>query len=259
MVKRIAWNKGKKGCTNSGSFKKGHKGFYKGKFLPIEQIKKLYIEKRWSLSDIAKKFYVTPQGIHYQLNKHNIPLREKGSQTKKSKQKISNSNKGRNFGYKFQKGHKDFVSKKSRKIIGIKNSKKLKGRIITKDWREKISKSMKGKKLTKEHIKKSLRRRTSSSLELKMIEIIEKYGLPYKFVGNGKFFIERKNPDFINVNGEKIALEVFYRKHKEIFSKGLEKWKEEREKIFNEYGWKLMFFNELEVNEENVIRKLRGD
>lgn len=122
--------------------------------------------------------------------------------------------------------------------------------------KEKISKAMLGRKQSKEIIRKRLRRNSPSSLELKMIKIIKKYNLPYKFVGNGKFFIENKNPDFINCNGEKIAIEVFYRDHKKKFRKTIEQWKQERQGIFAKYGWKLLFFNEIQVNEEEVRRRL---
>ncbi len=118
------------------------------------------------------------------------------------------------------------------------------------------SKRMKGRKLTREHIKKVLRRREKSSLELKFENIINTFNLPYKFVGNGDFFIERKCPDFVNTNGEKIAVEVYYRGHKELFRNGLKEWKENREKIFSKYGWKLLFFNEIQVNESEVIRRI---
>ena len=90
-----------------------------------------------------------------------------------------------------------------------------------------------------------------------MIEIIQKLQLPYKFVGNGKFFIENKNPDFINCNGEKIAIEVFYRRHKEQFRKGLQEWMEDRQKIFTKYGWQLLFFDETQVNEDFIKNRLR--
>lgn len=89
-----------------------------------------------------------------------------------------------------------------------------------------------------------------------MLKIIENFGLPYKFVGNGQFFIERKCPDFINCNGEKIAIEVYYKKHKEKFRNGLERWKDERQKIFNKYGWKILFFDETQVKDCFVLNKL---
>jgi len=108
-----------------------------------------------------------------------------------------------------------------------------------------------------EQRKKMLARRTPSSLEAKMISIIEELNLPYKFVGDGKFFIENKNPDFINCNGRKIAIEVFYRKHKEQLRNGLEAWKQERQGLFAKYGWKIIFLDETQVNEEEVRRRLK--
>lgn len=132
-----------------------------------------------------------------------------------------------------------------------------KGVKLSKEQIEKIASKLRGRKPSREIIRKRLRRRTPSSLEKKMIEIINKYNLPYKFVGNGDFFIERKCPDFINVNGEKIAIEVFYRKHKEMFSGGLTNWIIDRRKIFNKYNWKLLFFNEIQVNDNEVRRRLK--
>jgi len=103
--------------------------------------------------------------------------------------------------------------------------------------------------------KKCLKRRIPSSLEIKMIGLIKKFNLPYIFVGNGKFWIENCNPDFINCNGEKNAIEVFNREHKEKFRGGIDEWKVKREKIFRKYGWKILFFDETDVN-ENIIEKI---
>lgn len=112
---------------------------------------------------------------------------------------------------------------------------------------------------TPEAIKKALRRRLPSSLEAKFQNIIDKYQLPYKFVGNGKFFIEGKNPDFININGEKKAIEVYARRHKEsLRNLSIEKWKKVRQAIFAKYGWEVIFFNEVELTESNVLTVLKG-
>lgn len=112
---------------------------------------------------------------------------------------------------------------------------------------------------TKESIRKALRRHPISSLEIKFKSIIEKYNLPYKFVGNGNFFIEKKNPDFINTNGNKIAIEVYARIHKEkMRNMTIVKWKKEREKLFSKYGWKTLFFDETQINEQNVLNTLKG-
>ncbi len=112
---------------------------------------------------------------------------------------------------------------------------------------------------TPEIIKKALRRRTPSSLEVKFQTIIDKHQLPYKFVGNGEFLIERKNPDFININGEKKAIEVYARVHKEKLRKlNIEEWKKERQAVFAKYGWEIIFFDEVELKEEHVLAVLKG-
>lgn len=112
---------------------------------------------------------------------------------------------------------------------------------------------------TPEVIKKSLRRRPMSSLEIKFQGIIDKNELPYKYVGNGDFFIERKNPDFININGEKKAIEVYARRHKEKLREiSIEEWKKQRQELFAKYGWEIIFFNEVELTESNVLNILKG-
>lgn len=97
-----------------------------------------------------------------------------------------------------------------------------------------------------------------SKLEKKVEKIIFKYGLPYKFVGNGKFMIENKCPDFVNTNGEKRAVEVYWKAHKDKFRKsGVEGWKRERKEIFGRYGWEVIFIEGSRINERKVVESLR--
>ena len=127
------------------------------------------------------------------------------------------------------------------------------------EHKHKLSLAKIGKKQSEETIRKRLSPREKSSLEIKFEDIIKKLGFPYKFVGNGEVLIARKCPDFINSNGDKIAIEVYYRKHKDIFHKlGLEGWKADRIKIFNENGWKVIFFDETQVN-ENTVKAILGN
>ena len=131
-----------------------------------------------------------------------------------------------------------------------------KGIKLTIEQIEKTASKLRGIKPSKETIRKRLKKRDKSSLELKFEQIINKLCLPYKFVGNGMFFIGRKCPDFINSNGEGIAIEIYYRKHKEFFGKKtIDEWKGERRNIFDKYGWKIEFFDETQVNEAEVIRR----
>lgn len=115
--------------------------------------------------------------------------------------------------------------------------------------------------LTKEHIKKILRRRKMSSLEIRVNNVVKKNNLPYRFVGNGKFFIERKNPDFVNTNGEKIAVEVYCRRHKEnLRGLNVDNWKKDRSKLFAKYGWQIIFIEDWQTNkEESIFNLLKGE
>ena len=154
-------------------------------------------------------------------------------------------------------------SEETRKKMSIA----FKGRKIT--WGDKLSESRKrlfregkikswnkGKHWSKEMVKKILRRRTPSSLEQKFIRIINKFNLPYKFVGNGSFWIENMNPDFIECNGKKIAIEVFYKKHKQMFRNGFDEWKNKRVATAKRYGWNILFFDENEINVEIILKRL---
>lgn len=131
------------------------------------------------------------------------------------------------------------------------------GKHMSEETKAKISAANKGKEIPAERIRRTLTRRTPTSLEIKFQSIIEKNGLPYKFVGNGSFMIGRKNPDFININSAKIAIEVYARYYKFKHSETIEKWKQERQRVFGEYGWKIIFFDETEVNEDNILQKLK--
>lgn len=133
---------------------------------------------------------------------------------------------------------------------------KLRGQKRTPEQNKRNSEAQKGKKLSAEHIRKVLSRRTPTSLEMKFQGIVEKNNLPYKFVGDGSFMLGRKNPDFININGDKIAIEVYARYYKLRHEKTLEEWKKDRQECFSEYGWQVIFFDETEVNENNIVKVL---
>ena len=138
-----------------------------------------------------------------------------------------------------------------------KTLEKMRGIRLSAETREKISNAHKGRYRSPETIRKMLMRRGMTRLEKKFQGIADKNGLPYKFVGDGSFIIGRKNPDFININGEKIAVEVYARYYKLRHVETVREWKEERQEVFAEYGWSVLFFDETEVNENNILQHLR--
>ena len=56
--------------------------------------------------------------------------------------------------------------------------------------------------------RKAISKKAPTSLEKKVIDIINKYNLPFKFVGNKAFWIGWANPDFVHLEQKKV-IEVF--------------------------------------------------
>ena len=77
----------------------------------------------------------------------------------------------------------------------------------------------------------------------------ETFPSEWKYVGNGEVVIARKNPDFININGQKKIIEFngFYThtKQEEIA----------REKLFLEYGFKTLFLHYPDLRDEEGLRQ----
>lgn len=221
-------NKGKskpKLMGNTNGFKKGQESIMKGKHHTEETKKKISDSKKGSIAwNKGKKM---PSGVLVKLRKSHLGQKawNKGIPMKKSSK---------------EKLRKALIGKKQSLESKIKRSNSMKERY----------------KKDPSLIKRCLKKNPKSSLEIKFENIIKKHNLPYKFVGNGEVLVGRKCPDFVNVNGKKIAIEVFYSRHKDKFANGLVFWMTEREKLFKEYGWQLEFFNEIQVNEDEIKRRL---
>jgi len=167
--------------------------------------------------------------------------------SKKSRQKMSESHKGK----KLTDEHKEKIRQK---MLGRPSP--MKGRHHTEEAKRKIGRFFKGRKRSPEEIKKYMKHKAPSTLEEDFMKIIDKHDLPYAFVGNGLFMIEGLNPDFVNTDGEKIAIEVYARYYKVRSFANIESWKEKRSEIFKKYGWKMLFFDETQVKEDIVLKSL---
>ena len=99
---------------------------------------------------------------------------------------------------------------------------------------------------------------TSKTKPEQMLEdIIKKHRLPFKYTGDGSFWIGGINPDFVNCNSEKIAVEVFgnYWHDKARPNITFRETEYGRSKILAEYGWGLIIIweSELYILSENAI------
>lgn len=101
-------------------------------------------------------------------------------------------------------------------------------------------------KVIKRSLEGLLKRPTK--LEGEFISLIQKYNLPYRYVGNGSFLIGWKNPDFINTNGEKICIEVANRIHH------TPDWAKKRIRHYIKWGWRCII-----LWQDNKTRRLEDD
>lgn len=79
-------------------------------------------------------------------------------------------------------------------------------------------------------------------------QICKKHNLPFKYTGDGSFWIGKNpsiNPDFVECDGKKIVIEVFGDYwHSPLLNRGLKENRTlpYRKRILKKYGWKLIVF-----------------
>lgn len=97
----------------------------------------------------------------------------------------------------------------------VKRANRLKGRLFCnrecyRAWFTRFIKERLSEPNYRERVVKQLHSiRKPTSLEQQVIDMVDKYDLPYQYVGDGKIVVEGRIPDFINCNGEKQVIEVF--------------------------------------------------
>jgi len=103
-----------------------------------------------------------------------------------------------------------------------------------------------------------LRSRRPTNLERMFNALIDKYSLPYKYVGDGSFIIGGLNPDYVNIDGKKVAIEIFGEYWHER-NRGYRRTEAGRRQILGDFGWHLIVIwgNELKMlPEEAILQKI---
>ncbi len=244
---------------------KGDKGYWYGKKMPLEHRKKISegnkgktvsLESRRKLSKSLKGKYVGEKSHNFGKSlpletKQKISIsrkkrfKEKGFlNTVETKKKISKSLK------EYYKTHPGTMTGRASPNKGIplslERKRKLsiiaKKRWLNKEYVEKLRKSMKLKPNNKEKI---------------LINLFKEHKLDYRFVGDLSFIIERKNPDFVNCNGQKKIIELFgdywHNNPKTKYHQTETGTKEH----YAKYGWKTLVIWEKELKDlDGVLEKV---
>lgn len=122
------------------------------------------------------------------------------------------------------------------------------GRKFTDEHRRKISEAAKRLRENPEYRDRIVRvtlaacRKTPNKMEQKLGRFLDsRYPGDWKFVGDASFIIAGKNPDFINVNGRKLIIELFG----DYWHKGENP--ADRAKVFEPYGFRTLVIWEHEL------------
>lgn len=187
------------------------------------------------------------------FGKHpSIGTREKMSEanknpSKETRKKIGEAARGR-APWNKGKHHSDETKRKISEALKGGKAPWL-GKHLSVETRKKLSEARKNQKSFPRHHTKP---------ELIFEEICKKYDLPYKYTGDGAFWIGKNpsvNPDFVDCNGKKIAVEIFSYWHDPIRRFGKVRYShtyEGRKAILKKYGWKLIVFWQEDLEREDA-------
>ena len=262
-----------------------------------EQLRRLYIEKQLSGTQIAEQLAIPASTIYWALQKFNIPRRRSGprdginvspetqwkpgqhpspeTQFKRGEHLYPNWNKGltkatdprlkihaEKVSQKLKGGsHQDAKYCFSREFY--QNLYRKQGLSLSSIARRldcgvgTIHYYMKKYNISRRNLVEAVRRKPTEP-ERRLIEIMERHDLPFKYVGNGKVILGGFCPDFINVNGEKQVIEVFGDYWHTGAVKNWNQLEGGRIHHYAKFGFKTLILWENELtNEEKVIKKIK--
>jgi len=147
------------------------------------------------------------------------------------------------------------------------------------EWNNKVSVSLQNSEIRQEYYKSpeflkgcsngAIAARKAKKIypngpETKFIKLCEEYNLPYKYVGNGDFWIKNRNPDFLNINGEKKVVEIdgvyWHLKRLQKDNPSLTREDVEIREMdhYKQYGFESIIIWEDELDNESLVLKKLG-
>lgn len=164
----------------------------------------------------------TPRAIKLKANR--LGLKRPSKRFAETREKCSNWQRGRQLSPE----HKANVTN------GVRRNPPWLGKHLPQEVRDLLSWLAKERLLNPQYRRKILSSRRPTDIEQVVIDVVEKYSLPYRYTGDGSFLIGRFNPDFVNTNDRKIAVDIFGDRWHDLKEIPL------RKAAFAEYGWELV-------------------
>jgi G:T-mismatch repair DNA endonuclease (very short patch repair protein) len=89
-----------------------------------------------------------------------------------------------------------------------------------------------------------------NKVERRLIELIDRNALPFKYVGNWEFMVAGKCPDFVSTDGRKLLIELFGNYWHTVKARETVKERVER---FRKHGFETLVLWEKEMDDERLI------
>ncbi len=218
--------------------------------LPVDKLRQDYLEITMPMRMIAKEYGCGYETVRRNLQDNNIPIRTVAEQCRT----------------KYTRQHRSQLAFGNQATLGYKHTTEAKN-IMVKISKERMANPLERLKLSNTHMtlwsnpvyKNKQERLMRLGLhikpnkpETKLLQILDKYWAnQWKYVGDGSLMIEGKNPDFVNVNGHKLIIELFgeywHKPNDEIV----------RTQIFAQYGYRVLVIWGKELNDiDKLIAKI---
>jgi len=155
------------------------------------------------------------------------------------------------------------LSEEAKQIIGKASSRANLGKTMSEESKQRMSESRKAQWKDPEYQKhqaESCHQKPNES-ELRLQAILDRYQPgKWKFVGDSQFWIGNRNPDFLNVDGEKQVIEMFGAFWHDPTWFPNRPSEEELIAHYREYGFSCIVFQEYEVycDEKLVVEKVKS-
>lgn len=194
------------------------------------ELHSLYVDQHFSARQIAQRYGVSPTTIHKKMAHYNILSRTRSESL---------------VGHNGNKGRKLNLTGKQRQAM----SQRMKERWAQPEYRRKVVQAI----MAGAHV-------SPTTAERRLEKILqEAFPNEWKYVGDGQLVIGGLCPDFANINGQKLVIEMFGDYWHGKGANRRSDYESYRKAVFSKYGFGLLVIWERELKSETaVVETVKG-